>query len=173
MQLAQKAVTAILFNLVAATHACAGLSRDDVRDALAAARRSGDLIAPGDSGKTLRELSPDRYPAPQQARARTREEVVAELNEALRAGDLTHGDSGLTDFEIDPAAYPARPAAHGRTRDEVRAELAEAIRTGDIMASGDSGQTLRERDPVRYAKAASPQAEHVLVSAPAQPARPC
>ena len=73
----------------------------------------------------------------------------------LRAGDLTHGDSGLTDRELNPAAYPAQPAAGGRTRGEVRAELAEAIRTGDIMASGDSGQTLREQYPARYGRLGS------------------
>ena len=164
MKLARMAGTALLSSLVVVTQAHAGLSRDDVRDALAAARRTGELTAPGDSGKTLRELQPGMYPAPAATPTRTRDEVMAETRDALRAGDLAHGDSGLTDRELNPAAYPAQPAAGGRTRGEVRAELAEAIRTGDIMASGDSGQTLRERYPGRYAKTAPLQAERILAS---------
>ena len=42
-------------------------------------------------------------------------------------------------------------AQTGLTREQVKAELAEAIRTGDIIGSGESGLTLRELNPQRYA----------------------
>ena len=61
MKLARMAGTALLSSLVVVTQAHAGLSRDDVRDALAAARRTGDIMASGDSGQTLRERYPGRY----------------------------------------------------------------------------------------------------------------
>ena len=39
-----------------------GRTRDEVRQELASARRSGELFAGGESGLTFRELSPGRYP---------------------------------------------------------------------------------------------------------------
>lgn len=42
-------------------------------------------------------------------------------------------------------------AQEGKTRDQVRAELAAAQRDGDVLAPGDSGLTLRELYPQRYA----------------------
>jgi hypothetical protein len=39
------------------------------------------------------------------------------------------------------------------TREQVKAELADAIRTGDMLANGESGLTLYEMFPERYAKA--------------------
>ena len=49
----------------------------------------------------------------------------------------------------------AQTAQTGKTREEVRAELAEATRTGNIMANGESGLTLRELFPQRYAAVAT------------------
>jgi hypothetical protein len=145
----------LVFILVAASAAArAGASRAEVLDALAEARRTGDLIAPGDSGRTLRELAPGLYPAPPAQAALARADVVGALREALRTGDIAIGDSGRTAYELNPGAYPARMPIAGRSREEVRADLAQALRTGDIMASGDSGQTLRERYPERYAPTA-------------------
>jgi hypothetical protein len=63
----------------------------------------------------------------------TREQVKAELREAIRTGDISDGYESLTRYERNPGAYPAHAAVAGKTRDEVKAELAEAIRTGDIV----------------------------------------
>ena len=126
-------------------------TRAQVREELAQAQASGDIIAPGDSGLTLRQLYPNRYPSRQAAASTTRAEVVAELQEARRNGDVMTGDTGLTEYELHPQNYPTRVLAKGKTRDEARAELAEAIRTGQIVAAGESGLTLREEYPHRYA----------------------
>lgn len=126
-------------------------TRGQVREEFALAQANGDIIAPGDSGLTLRQLYPNRYPSRQSGESKTRAEVFAELQEARRDGDLMVGDTGLTDRERHPKDYPTPVLAQGKTRDEVRAELADAIRTGDIMASGESGLTLREEYPQRYA----------------------
>lgn len=128
-------------------------TRAQVREELAQAQASGDIAAPGDSGLTLRQLHPDRYPSRQDGASKTRAQVFAELQEARRNGDVMTGDTGLTDYELHPQNYPTRVLAGGKTRDEVRAELAEAIRTGDVVASGESGLTLREEYPQRYASA--------------------
>ena len=133
-----------------AVEAHEGKTRDQVRAELAAAQRDGDVLAPGDSGLTLRELYPNRYPARQPAAAKTRAEVVAELQEARRTGDIVVGDIGLTQYEINPRNFPARAVAQGKTREQVRAEFAEAVRSGDIVANGETGQTLRELYPQRY-----------------------
>ena len=84
----------------------------------------------------------------------TREQVRAELAEAVRTGDmLADGDSGLKLNEEFPQRYPAVIAVPGKTRAEVLAELAEAIRTGDIVADDEIGRKLYEAFPQRYAKA--------------------
>ena len=155
----------VLLLAAAALPAHAALTRDEVRAALAEARASGDLRAPGDSGRTLREQRPDLYPA-LPTPARTRAEAKDELADAQRHGELLHGDSGLSDAELHPGTYPARSAPPGLTRAEVRAELAQALRTGDIAVAGDSGLTLREQHPGRYAPAAS--APLLASSAPAR-----
>ena len=85
---------------------------------------------------------------------KTRDQVKAELAEAIRTGDvLASGESGLKLNELYPQRYPHAPAAVATTRAQVKAELAEAIRTGDMIASGESGLKLNEEFPQRYAKA--------------------
>ena len=85
---------------------------------------------------------------------KTREQVKAELTDAIRTGDvLANGESGLKLNELYPRRYPRTPAAIGATRAQVEAELAEAIRTGNMIASGESGLRLNEEFPQRYAKA--------------------
>ena len=82
---------------------------------------------------------------------KTREQVKAELMEAIRTGDvLANGESGLKLNELYPQRYPHAPVAIGATRAQVKSELAEAIRTGDMIASGDSGLRLNEEFPQRY-----------------------
>jgi hypothetical protein len=81
----------------------------------------------------------------------TREQVKAELEEAVRTGDITaYGDQSRKLNELYPHLYPAKPMQAGLTRELVRAELEEAIRSGDIMANGDQSRKLNELYPDRY-----------------------
>jgi len=154
--LASLFVTAIA-SLAAHSHACAQapLTRAEVVAQYEEAVRTGDVLAPGDSGMKLNELYPDRYPKAASATPLTREQVVSELQAAIRSGDVVApGDSGMKMNELYPRRYPAAAgtAVAGKTREEVRAETLEAIRTGDILAAGDSGLKLNEVYPQRYAK---------------------
>ena len=155
--LASLLVTAIA-SLAVHTHACAQapLTRADVVAQYEDAVRTGDVLAPGDSGMKLNELYPNRYPKAVSSTPLTRDQVVAELQAAIRTGDVAApGESGMKMNELYPQRYPAAAgtAVAGKTREQVRAETLEAIRTGDILAAGDSGLKLNEVYPQRYAKA--------------------
>ena len=64
---------------------------------------------------------------------KTREQVKAELAEAIRTGDIViDQESGKKANELFPGRYPAKPVAQGKTREQVKIELAEAIRTGQM-----------------------------------------
>ena len=148
------AIASLVVHMQAQAHEQAPLTRADVVAQYEEAVRTGDILAPGDSGMKLNELYPDRYPKAA-ATGATRAQVVAELQAAIRSGDiLADGDSGLKENELHPQRYStaAAPAATGKTREQVRAETLEAIRTGDILAAGDSGIKLNERYPQRYAR---------------------
>jgi hypothetical protein len=81
----------------------------------------------------------------------TREQVKAELAEAIRTGDMpAGGESDLKLNQLYPGRYPVKSAVAGKTREQVRAELAEAIRNGDMPAGGESSHTLGEINPSRY-----------------------
>ena len=139
---------------LAGAHAHEPVTRAQVVAEYQEAVRTGDLLAPGDSGMKLHELYPDRYPRTASALAKTREQVVAELQAAIRGGDvLAAGDTGMKENERQPERYPAAIASAGKTREQVRAETLEAIRTGDMPAGGDSGLKLKELFPQRYAQA--------------------
>ncbi len=84
------------------------------------------------------------------AAPKTRDQVKAELAEAIRTGNIIGNEQGQKLNEIYPSRYPAQAAVAGKTRDQVKAELAEAIRTGDILAGGDHGQKLNELFPSQY-----------------------
>ncbi len=153
-----------------ALHAHAGahdvpLTRAQVVAQYEDAVRTGDLPAPGDSGKKLNELYPDRYlPAAATVPSTSRAQVVAELEAARRSGDLlAPGDSGLKLNELYPDRYAAQTAVAvaAKTREQVRAETREAIRTGDILATGDSGLKLNEEFPQRYAKARADKTQRI------------
>jgi predicted RNase H-like HicB family nuclease len=136
----------------ASAQAQTGKTREEVRAELAEAIRTGNVIANGESGLTLRELFPQRYPAIASAPGLTRAQVIGEFEEARRTGDLmAGGESGLRLNELYPQAYPTKFAGLGKTREQVKAELAEAIRTGNIMASGEAGGLLKDLYPQRYA----------------------
>lgn len=81
----------------------------------------------------------------------TREQVKAELAEAVRTGNvIANNESGLMLNQVRPDLYPAQAQSAGKTREQVKAELAEAIRTGDVVADGESGRKLKELYPSRY-----------------------
>jgi hypothetical protein len=81
----------------------------------------------------------------------TREQVKAELAEAIRTGNMiANNESGLMLNQARPDLYPAKEQSAGKTREQVKAELAEAIRTGDVVADGESGKKLKELYPSRY-----------------------
>ncbi len=66
---------------------------------------------------------------------KTREQVKAELVEALRTDTILSGD-GTPWRDLGAPLPPAEAALVGKTREQVKAELAEAIRT-DTILSGD------------------------------------
>jgi hypothetical protein len=70
--------------------------------------------------------------------SKTREEVLAELAEAQRTGDIVigngHEDSGKKLNELYPERYPAKAAITGKTRQQVLDELTEAQRKGDFTS---------------------------------------
>ena len=157
MHPAHRPVASLLVITIAAlaaharAHAQAPLTRADVAAQYTEAVRTGELLAPGDSGRKLNELYPERYPEAAPAPTLTRAQVVAELETATRNGDvLAPGDLGLKMNERSPQRYPAPPAVAGKTRDQVRAETLDAIRAGDVLATGDSGLKLNELYPQRY-----------------------
>jgi predicted RNase H-like HicB family nuclease len=93
---------------------------------------------------------------------KTREQVRAELNEAIRSGDLiADGATGQRYNQLAPHLY-AQPVAVAKSRAEVKAELAEAIRNGDIVADGETGQRYNQVAPAQYAAA---RAEAPVVTA--------
>ncbi|HEX4596913.1 MAG TPA: hypothetical protein VH278_03950, partial [Burkholderiaceae bacterium] len=65
----------------------------------------------------------------------TREQVKAELSEALRSGTILSGDTFGYE-NVAPARF-ATPSAVATTREQVKSELAEALRSGTII-SGDT-----------------------------------
>ncbi len=90
----------------------------------------------------------------------TREQVRAELAEAIRTGDVVgNGLTGQKLNELYPNRYPKQAIPPSKTREQVRAEFAEATRTGDVVANGVSGQKLNELNPARYPQAAIGQAK--------------
>ena len=138
--------------LGAAAHADPGKTREQVRAETLAAIEHGD-VGMGESGLTLREMFPGRYPAGPFVAGKTRSEVKAELAQAQRSGEmLADGLADLTLREEFPARYPAPRAVVGKTRAEVVAELRDAIRTGAMLADDQSGLTLREEFPQRYSR---------------------
>ncbi len=155
MNIARTTISLVLLAaLGTAAQAQPDMTREQVKADLADAIRTGDILAPGDSGLKLNELYPQRYPRPAAGPAMTRAQVRTELAEAIRTGDmLAGGDSGRKLNEEFPQRYPAVVTQAGKTRAEVRAELAEAIRTGDIVADSEVGLKLNEEFPQRYAKA--------------------
>ena len=101
----------------------------------------------------LAALSAGTAFAAQPAGALTRDQVIAELVEAQRTGDIVvvQGSTMKKLNEFYPASYPAKATPAGKTRDQVIAELVEAQRTGDIaVVHGSTMKKLNEFDPSLY-----------------------
>ena len=82
---------------------------------------------------------------------KTRAEVNAELQEAIRTGNMpANDDSGRMLNEVNPSAYPPKPMGPSKTREQVKTELEEAIRTGNMPADNESGLMLKDVYPNRY-----------------------
>ena len=58
----------------------------------------------------------------------TREQVVAETLESIRAGQVIANETGVTLAELYPDRYPAAAQLPGKSRAEVEAEVLDAIR---------------------------------------------
>jgi len=87
---------------------------------------------------------------------KSRDEVRAELAEAVRAGDvIVNNATGETARATIPGRYVPSFEA-GLTREQVKAELAAAVRSGDLIANNVTGETFSQRYPDRYAHVAVP-----------------
>jgi Skp family chaperone for outer membrane proteins len=81
---------------------------------------------------------------------KTRDQVKAELLEAVRTGDIVGSDhSALKLNQLYPQHYPAVAAEATKSRTEIKAELAEAVRTGDLV-TGEDLHKQNERRPDLY-----------------------
>lgn len=83
---------------------------------------------------------------------KTREQVRAELFQAIASGDmLGGGETSMKLNQINPRLYPsAKPVGTPKTRSQVVTELEQAIKIGDVMAAGESGAKLNEIAPASY-----------------------
>jgi ribosomal protein L30E len=123
-------------------------TRAEVKAELAEAVRSGNMIAHGDSGATLKELYPHRYAQQPAHPGKTRAEVQAELAEAIRSGNMiTNSERGATLKELYPHRYSQKTVVIGKTRAEVKAELVKAVRSGNAIIGGERGATFRHNFP--------------------------
>ena len=157
------------------TTADVGKTRAQVQAELVQARATGNITAPdqlsidytGRTGAKMNEVFPARYAAKAPVSTKTRADVIADMAEAKRTGNIMASSQVAIDFgsttaaklnEIFPSRYPAVAAAPAKTRAEVRTELAEAQRTGDIPAdnleslvyAGVPGQKLKDVHPTQY-----------------------
>ena len=100
---------------------------------------------------TLATLSAGQALAADPGMPKTRAEVLQELEEAKRTGDIPANDeSGLKLNEEFPQRYPPKAKGPSLTREQVRQELKEAQRTGEIPANDESGLQMHEEFPSRY-----------------------
>jgi hypothetical protein len=134
------ALALLISALCAGAHAQSARTREEVRIELNEAIRNGDMSS-GESGLTLRQRFPGRYPqAAAPMPGLTRAQVQQELSEATRNGELlAGGEVGWRRNDGVPGGFPKQLQVGTKTRDEVRAELADAIHTGDVIAGGELG----------------------------------
>lgn len=86
-----------------------------------------------------------------QARGLTRNEVLADLQQARIRGDLIEaGEITQSVGERSPNLHPVRYRASPVTRAQVVAQFTAARASGDIQGPGEDGRTLREQMPGSY-----------------------
>ena len=185
------AISTLIAGQAFAADADVGKTRAQVQAELVQARATGNITAPdqlsmdytGRTGAKMNEVFPARYPAVATAPGKTRAEVIAEMAEAKRTGNVMASTQVAIDFgsttaakmnEVFPARYPAVAGAPAKTRAEVRTELAEAQRTGDMPAdnllslvvTGVPGNKLNKLYPDQYpTKSRVTAASQVVASA--------
>ena len=100
-------------------------------------QRAGNIVGPGDSGFKLNELYPNQYPAVAKVAGKTRDQVKAELAEAVRTGEIIGVNMSARNLnQIRPDLYPPVAKGPGNTHEQVKTELAETIRTGNVDLVG-------------------------------------
>ena len=88
----------------------------------------------------------------------TRAQVLADLAEAQRSGNIIEGEIGLPLNVLNPQQYPAQQQAAGATRAQVIAEFQRARANGELLETV-SGARMSELRPDLYpAKTAQGQA---------------
>ena len=188
------AISTLIAGHAFAADADIGKTRAQVQAELVQARATGNITAPdqlsidytGRTGAKMNEVFPAQYSAVAAVApvsTKTRADVIAEMAEAKRTGNVMASSQVAIDFgsttaaklnEIFPSRYPAVASAPAKTRAEVRTELAEAQRTGDIPAdnlaslvyAGVPGQKLKDVYPTQYpVKARTATTAQVVASA--------
>lgn len=103
-----------------ATSTQVGKSREQVRDELEQAIRTGDIMVAGEFGVKRNELMSGRYPIVTGKSLKTRDQVKSELARAIREGEVVAvGEDGRKLNEIYPDRYhAAQHAAMATTSDE-------------------------------------------------------
>lgn len=79
----------------------------------------------------------------------TRAQVLADLAEAQRTGNIIEGEAGLARNVLQPQQYPAQQHAAGKTRDQVLAELQQARANGELI-EGEAGLRQNQLRPDLY-----------------------
>ena len=93
-----------------------GKSRAEVKAELAEALRTGNILAPGESGLLLNQAYPNLYPAVPRPVGKSREEAKRELAQAIRNGEiLTSGEVLRYQYEVRPDLYPRFAQAPRKT----------------------------------------------------------
>ena len=85
--------------------------------------------------------------------SKTREEVLAELAEAQRTGDVavntSHGNSGQKRNKLHPENYPKKAATAGKSRSQVWDEWVVAQRSGEVSAFVPTDRQISPLHPPR------------------------
>ena len=185
------AISTLIAGHALAADADIGKTREQVQAELVQARATGNITAPdqlsidytGRTGAKMNEVFPARYAAVAPVSSKTRAEVVADMAEAKRTGNVMASTQVAIDYagttsakmnEVFPSRYPAVATSPAKTRAEVRTELAEAQRTGDMQAdnllslvvTGVPGNKLNALYPGQYpVKARAANTSQVVAAA--------
>ncbi|CAN0505135.1 unnamed protein product, partial [Phaeothamnion confervicola] len=85
---------------------------------------------------------------------KTREQVRAELNEAIRTGDIVaDGATGQRLNQLYPSRYAQPVVVASKSRADVRAEVQQARLSGELVTDGETGEKIAEYVAPRSAAA--------------------